>query len=67
MKKLKNKKNQVKRERARETDDFDLLLGQYKDKVLKKIGKGQQKGHEFEEVEMSDYWEKHAIMKLHLN
>lgn len=55
MKKLKNKKNQVKRERARETDDFDLLLGQYKDKVLKKIGKGQQKGHEFEEVEMSDY------------
>lgn len=57
-KQLKNKKNNAKRERARETDDFDVLLGAYKDKVLKSISKQGDKGHkgaDFEEIEMSDY------------
>ncbi len=55
IKKLKNKKKQGKRERARETDDFDVLLGKYKEKVLKNIDKSKNgKGAAFEEVEMSD-------------
>lgn len=57
-KQLKNKKNNAKREKARETDDFDVLLGAYKDKVLKSISKQggkADKGADFEEIEMSDY------------
>lgn len=53
MKKIKNKKKQVKRERQRETDEFDSILGKYKQKLLKSIGK-EQKGQAFEEIEMSD-------------
>ena len=57
MKKVKSKKNETKRKRARETDEFDDLLAKYKTKVLKKIDKSSKigKGHDFEEIEMSDY------------
>ena len=58
MKKVKNKKKDTKRKRLRETDDFDDILAIYKKKVLKNVEKekkGGKGGHEFEEVEMSDY------------
>ena len=59
MKKVKSKKADTKRKRARETDEFDDLLAKYKSKVLKSIDKVSKKkekkgGHEFEEIEMSD-------------
>lgn len=59
MKKVKNKKKDTKRKRARETDEFDSILDSYKNKFLKKFNEsvkkqGEAKGKEFEEVEMSD-------------
>lgn len=60
MKKVKGQKKEAKRQRARETDEFDELMAKYKSKVLKslkkKVAEGiQDKGEpEFEEIEMSD-------------
>ena len=58
IKKVKGKKKNQKRQRARETDDFDDLMHTYKQKILKSLGGAAKapasKGHEFEEVEMSD-------------
>ena len=56
MKKLKGHKKEPKRQRARETDEFDELMAKYKSKILKNIGKGSEDklGPAFEEVELSD-------------
>jgi hypothetical protein len=37
MKKIKNKKKDTKKKRARETDEFDSMLNKYKSKFLKKF------------------------------
>lgn len=54
MKKAKGRKKEASRQRSRETDEFDAIMDRYKLKVLKKIGKTQKQGPDFEEVEMSD-------------
>ena len=62
IKKVKGKKKENKRQRARETDDFDELMQSYKQKILKSlsasgklVSKPKSSGdHDFEEVEMSD-------------
>ena len=55
MKKVKGHKKETKRQRARETDEFDELMAKYKSKILKNIGKTSEKsGHDFEEIEVSD-------------
>ena len=56
MKKVKGHKKETKRQRARETDEFDELMAKYKSKIMKNIGKqgGTNAGHAFEEVELSD-------------
>jgi hypothetical protein len=38
IKKVKGKKKNLKRERARETDDFDDIMHTYKQKILKSLG-----------------------------
>jgi ERCC4-related helicase len=54
-KKVRDRKKEGKRLRARETDEFDSLLEKYKSKVLKKLKKNDTTGGPaFEEVEMSD-------------
>ena len=57
-KKIRNKRKDVKRQKAKETDEFDSLLEKYKTKVLKRLkgpsGKAAEDGHAFEEIEMSD-------------
>lgn len=54
MKKVKGHKKEAKRQRARETDEFDDLMAKYKSKILKNLGTTAQAGHAFEEVELSD-------------
>ena len=56
IKKVKGKKKNAKRERARETDDFDDIMHTYKQKILKSLtsAANAKKQHAFEEVEMSD-------------
>jgi len=55
MKKVKGHKKETKRQRARETDEFDDLMAKYKSKILKNIGTTVSKaGPAFEEIEMSD-------------
>jgi hypothetical protein len=55
MKKVKGHKKETKRQRARETDEFDDLMAKYKSKILKNIGTNVTKsGPAFEEIEMSD-------------
>ena len=39
MKRVKGHKKETKRQRARETDEFDTLINKYKSKILKNIGK----------------------------
>ena len=43
MKKLKNKKQDNKKKRARETDDFDKIFENYKNKFVKKFESKIQK------------------------
>ena len=59
MKKVKSKKKNAKREKSRETDEFDAILDKYKNKVLKKFKKsldGPKNSNDvpFEVIEMSD-------------
>lgn len=55
MKKVKGHKKETKRQRARETDEFDDLMAKYKSKILKNIGTTVSKaGPAFEEIEISD-------------
>lgn len=55
MKKSKNKKQEAKKVRARETDEFDAIMDKYKSKVLKSLKKhNEPAGAAFEEVVMSD-------------
>lgn len=55
VKKARNKKKEARRERSRETDEFDEILSKYTSKILKKLGNAKEKGgHAFEEVELSD-------------
>ena len=53
-KKVKNKKKEAKKLRARETDEFDAIIDKYKSKVLKSLKKTANDGPAFEEIEMSD-------------
>jgi len=53
-KKVKNKKKEAKKIRARETDEFDAIIDKYKSKVLKSLKKSTAQGPAFEEIEMSD-------------
>ena len=54
-KKVRNKKKEAKRQRSRETDEFDAILNKYKSKVLKKLKLGNTDGGpDFQEIEMSD-------------
>jgi len=56
MKNVKGHKKETKRQRARETDEFDDLMAKYKSKILKNIGTNVTKaGPAFEEIEMSDW------------
>ena len=43
MKKIKNKKKDNKKRKARETDDFDSIIDNYKNKFLKKFEKNLKK------------------------
>ena len=53
MKKVKGKKKEVKKRRARETDEFDDMFEQYKTKIMKGLEKGKAEGPKFEEIEVS--------------
>ena len=50
----KNKKRKMRRERAKEDDDFDGIFKKYQEKLEKKLGKMEKKdGDEsFEEVDV---------------
>lgn len=58
MKKVKNKKKDTKRKRAREHDDFDEILESYQKKFLKKFNDALEKEDKskpkFEEITMND-------------
>lgn len=53
VKQAKNKKRAQRREDNKEEDDFDVLFKQHKQALLSKLNQ-KQKGHAFEEIEMSD-------------